>query len=37
MSYARPLYIKNASVVGSTSGANIDAVNEIIKKNLYNI
>jgi len=31
------IFIKNASVVGSTSGANIDAVNEIIKKNLYNI
>ena len=29
------VFIKNAIVVGSTSGANIDAVNEIIKKNLY--
>jgi len=29
------VFIKNSSLVGSTSGANIDAVNEIIKKNLY--
>lgn len=29
------VFIKNSSVVGTTCGANIDAVNEIIKKNLY--
>jgi thioredoxin 1 len=28
------VFIKNSIVVGSTTGANIDAVNEIIKKNL---
>jgi thioredoxin 1 len=29
------VFIKNSIVVGNTSGANIDAVNQIIKKNLY--
>ena len=29
------VFIKNSGVVGTTCGANIDAVNEIIKKNLY--
>lgn len=28
------VFIKNSVVVGSTTGANIDAVNELIKKNL---
>ena len=28
------VFIKNSSVVGTICGANIDAVNEIIKKNL---
>lgn len=31
------VFIKNSSVVGTSVGANIDAVNAIIKKNLYNI